>query len=328
MQVIPLFNALPVLGVAIWFVWAAYTIPETPDRHELPPSLPLPPPLMSSLPTLPCCCCILPVPQLIISFTSVERVASWSSWSELEQSPAPPWSEDPQSPPQTTETQTPPLPVDPLALPWILAPSSLPGSLIPPAMPWSVVDLPSPPPASPQPSVPLAQLGSPLRLHLGPLSLLLHRGLPDSPPAPRSPDRSSLVLRILYVTLVLGLSVSNLGSSPTCSTNVNWPPVFVSPSSTMAPPSIGSTMGHLPSWALEHLPSPPAPSSSLCLFHPGLWSSSSQSSGHLQNLLLPVCASPIHKNVPFHHPSTVSWPFTLCGARSRLPGGGDLSQYC
>ncbi len=187
-----------------------------------------------------------------------------------------------------------------------MASSSLLSAGIPPAMPWSVVDLPSPPPASPQPSIPLAQLGSALQLHLGLLSLLLHRGLPDSPPAPRSPDRSALVLRILYVTLVLGLSVSKLGSSPTCSANVNWPPVFVSPFSSMAPPSIGSTMGHFPSWALERLPSPPAPSSSLCLFHPGLWSSSSQSSGHLQNLLLPVCASPFHKNFPFHHPSTVS----------------------
>ncbi|KAL0190472.1 hypothetical protein M9458_013170, partial [Cirrhinus mrigala] len=53
---------------------------------------------------------------------------------------------------------------------------------------------------------------------------------------------SALALRILGVALDLWLSVSTSGSTSTCSA-VGRPPGVVSPSSTMAPPSVGSTVG-------------------------------------------------------------------------------------
>ncbi|KAL0154755.1 hypothetical protein M9458_049018, partial [Cirrhinus mrigala] len=40
MEVVPLLLVLPVLGVALWCVWAAHTIPRPPEHPELPPSLP------------------------------------------------------------------------------------------------------------------------------------------------------------------------------------------------------------------------------------------------------------------------------------------------
>ncbi|KAI2645401.1 Zinc metalloprotease ZmpB [Labeo rohita] len=55
---------------------------------------------------------------------------------------------------------------------------------------------------------------------------------------------SALALRNLGVALDLRLSVSASGSSASCSASVGRPPGVVSPSSTMAPPSIGSTVGH------------------------------------------------------------------------------------
>ncbi|KAL0163502.1 hypothetical protein M9458_039255, partial [Cirrhinus mrigala] len=54
---------------------------------------------------------------------------------------------------------------------------------------------------------------------------------------------SALALRILGVALDLWLSVSASGSTSTCSAAVGRPPGVVSPSSTMAPPSVGSTVG-------------------------------------------------------------------------------------
>ncbi len=52
---------------------------------------------------------------------------------------------------------------------------------------------------------------------------------------------SALALRILSVALAHRLSAS--GSSTTCSAAVGRPPGVISPSSTMAPRSVGSTMG-------------------------------------------------------------------------------------
>ncbi|KAI2644851.1 Zinc metalloprotease ZmpB [Labeo rohita] len=54
---------------------------------------------------------------------------------------------------------------------------------------------------------------------------------------------SALALRVLGVALDLWLSVSASGSTSTCSAAVGRPPGVVSPSSTMAPPSVGSTVG-------------------------------------------------------------------------------------
>ncbi len=103
-------------GVAIWCVWAACTISETLDCHELPPSLPLPPPLQCSLSSSiplslhPASPSAHPQP----SFCGLDLL--WAC-----QSPASSRSEDPRSPPPTFETQTPPRPVDPAAPPWLLA---------------------------------------------------------------------------------------------------------------------------------------------------------------------------------------------------------------
>ncbi|KAI2659929.1 hypothetical protein H4Q32_022499 [Labeo rohita] len=209
----------------------------------------------------------------------------------------------------------PPRSINPAAPPWLLSPSSPPwpfsslallGSPVPPALPWSNVDLPPPqdftPPAAPCPSVSVR--------------LLLPSGFTLEPFALPWPS---------------GTSVSSwlVGS------------LAVSPSSTMVPPSVGSTVGHLhgcdlaPTWPLlfqgphvfslappplslirlgsfclrlgssllldRHGSSGLLPGCSLHLFHPGsslrhhlprlCWSSSSQSSGHLQNLLLPACAN-------------------------------------
>lgn len=48
-EVIPLSSTLPVLVVTNWCVWAAYTFLEDPVCHDIPPSLPLPPPLLCPL---------------------------------------------------------------------------------------------------------------------------------------------------------------------------------------------------------------------------------------------------------------------------------------
>ncbi|KAI2652954.1 Gasdermin-E [Labeo rohita] len=54
---------------------------------------------------------------------------------------------------------------------------------------------------------------------------------------------SASTLRILGVALDYRLSVSTSGSTSTCSATVSRPPGVVSSSSTMAPPSVGSTVG-------------------------------------------------------------------------------------
>ncbi len=140
-EVVPLSLALTVLEVALWCVWAAHTVPKLLEHPELPPSLPLPPPLHQSSPSPPLSS-VSPSahPQPTICAVGLPRVC---------QSPSTSWLEYPLSPPPTYESRTPPRPFDPAAPPWLLAPSSPPwpvsppappGSLVPPAPPWSVVD--------------------------------------------------------------------------------------------------------------------------------------------------------------------------------------------
>ncbi|KAI2653170.1 1-deoxy-D-xylulose-5-phosphate synthase [Labeo rohita] len=110
----------------------------------------------------------------------------------------------------------------------------------------------------PCPSVSPAQATPFLRLHLGPLLLQLHRGLPD--PSVAGAICSTSVLQILLITLAHWLSVSTSGSYATCSTAVDQPPGVVSPFSSMAPPSVGSTIGYHHCCGLGPPLAPPAPS--------------------------------------------------------------------
>ncbi|KAI2649347.1 Obscurin [Labeo rohita] len=145
------------------------------------------------------------------------------------------WLEDPLSPPPASESWTPPQLSDPAAPPQLLAPPlpvgppAPPGSLVPPALPWSVINPPSPqdftPPAAPRRSIPPALSGSSLlQLRLSPLSLQLNCGPPD------------LRLCCLSIGLLLG------PPDPLCHPD-SRPPGVVSPSSTMASPSVGSAVG-------------------------------------------------------------------------------------
>ncbi len=237
-EVVPLSLALTVLEVALWCVWAAHTVPKLLEHPELPPSLPLPPPLHQSSPSPPLSS-VSPSahPQPTICAVGLPRVC---------QSPSTSWLEYPLSPPPTYESRTPPRPFDPAAPPWLLAPSSPPwpvsppappGSLVPPAPPWSVVDhLPlrdSIPPAAPRPS--------------GSVRLLLSFGSTVAFQIPASASVagaicSALALQILLVALAHRFSISASGSTSTCSAAVGQYPGVISPSSTMAPPSIVSTL--------------------------------------------------------------------------------------
>ncbi len=159
-------------------------------------------------------------------------------------------------PKQKKKSKPRPQPFDPAAPPWLLAPSSPPwpvsppappGSLVPLAPPWSVFDhLPpraSTPPATPRPS-------DSVRLLL-PSGSTLVLCLSGSTAAFRIPASgsvawaicSALALRILPIALAHRLSVSTSGSTSTCSATVGRPPGVVSPSSTISPPSVGSTVG-------------------------------------------------------------------------------------
>ncbi len=218
--------------------------PENPEAHKCPPSHPLlpPPPLSSVSPSAR--------PQLTISTVWAPRVfhrrRGWRI-PYLRLQPLRPI--DPAAPPRLLAPLPPPSPIDPPAPP---------GSLVPPAPPWSGVDPPSPqdsaPPAAPRRSIQPAPVGS---------------FLPPAPPwssvAPALPRISTSVTRALGSTLaprILGmplarwLSVSASGSSTTCSAAVGRPPGVGSHSSSMAPPSIGSTMGRhygcglCPAWLL------------------------------------------------------------------------------
>ncbi|KAI2649209.1 IgA FC receptor [Labeo rohita] len=161
--------------------------------------------------------------------------------------------EDPSSPPPASESRTPPQPSDPAASPRLSAPSSPsspigppapPGSLVFPAPPWTLflrLRLVTPshrlcgPPSSlwhslhPL-SLRLRRGPSDLRLRLGRQSLGLRLGPPD----PRCrPGSSALRLRLGLLRQLLRQRLRLRRS----------PPGVVSLFSTMAPPSVGSTVG-------------------------------------------------------------------------------------
>ncbi|KAI2644847.1 Unconventional myosin-IXb [Labeo rohita] len=145
------------------------------------------------------------------------------------QSPSVSWLEDPSSSPPASESWTPPRPSDPAAPPRLstftsgLYSSGCASSL----RPSGSVDLL--PPAGTA-SV-LCRSGSAVDLRIS-VSALVARAL-----------GSAWALRILGVAKDHRVSVSASGSTTTCSASVGRPPGVVSLSSTMAPPSIGSTVG-------------------------------------------------------------------------------------
>ncbi|KAI2650129.1 Opioid growth factor receptor [Labeo rohita] len=217
-----------------------------PDCLDFPPTLPLS--IVSAASVLPPLSPDSPSahPQPTICVVGSPQVCQSPSVSGLE---------DPSSSPPASESWTPSRPSDPAAPPRLSAPSSPPspvgppappGSIVPPAPPWSVVAPPSPldstPPAAPCRSVPPALWTSSLpraqpRSSVAPAPPWTS----GSPPLPRTPE--PWALRILGVALDHRLSVSASGSTTTCSASVGRPHGVVSPSSTMAPPSIGSTVG-------------------------------------------------------------------------------------
>ncbi len=218
----------------------------------IPPNLPLPPPLIDlapdSTPSSLDSVSLSAHPQLTICGVGSQLVC---------QSPAPLALslEDPSTPPSASEAQTLPQSCDPVAPPWLPAPSSPPepvsppappGSLVPPAPPWSVVPLP--PPRDYTPLATLRPSGS-VGFLLPPssTSVLCRSGFAA---AFRSPaytsvakaSGSALALRIFSLTLALWLSVASSGS--TSSATIGRPHGVGAHSSTMAPPSVGSSMGH------------------------------------------------------------------------------------
>ncbi|KAL0187879.1 hypothetical protein M9458_014978, partial [Cirrhinus mrigala] len=161
------------------------------------------------------------------------------------QSPSASWLEDPLT-----------RPVDPAAPLCLLAPSTLPwpgsplaplGSPVPPTPPWSGDDHPasrdSTLPAAPCPS------GSVRLLYLFGSTFVLCRSgstadslIHVSSSVAGAIDSTS-ALRILLVTVAHQLSISASASSTTCSTVIGQTPGVVTPFSSMAPPSVGSTVG-------------------------------------------------------------------------------------
>ncbi|KAI2656509.1 Accumulation-associated protein [Labeo rohita] len=170
--------------------------------------------------------------------------------------------EDPSSPPPASESRTPPRPSDPAASPRLSAPSSPsspigppapPGSLVFPAPPWSVVGPSSPqdsvPTAAPRHSVPPALWTSFLPLAQPPSSVAPAPPRTfGSPPTPRSPEPrappwpsgSSVSPWIFGSPSPLGLLRQLLRQRLRLRRS---PPGVVSLFSTMAPPSVGSTVG-------------------------------------------------------------------------------------
>ncbi len=202
--------------------------PESLEAHKNPqPSLPLlpPPPLSSGSPYAH--------PQPTICAVGSPRVC---------QSPSASWLEDPLV--SASESWTPPRPIDPAAPPWLLAPSSPLWPLSPqsthPSGSTSVCRRPSV-----TSGLHSSGCTSSLRLHQAPPSSSSWSSVApapprpsESPPPPRLPEPSALALLILPIALAHRLSVSAPGSSAA----VGCPPGVVSPSFTMAPPSVSSTV--------------------------------------------------------------------------------------
>ncbi|KAI2666535.1 Chromatin-remodeling ATPase INO80 [Labeo rohita] len=225
-----------------------------PDCLDFPPTLPLSSPSIVSAASVP--------PPLSPGSPSAHPQPTISAVGSLQvcQSPSVSWLEDPSSPPPASESQTPPRSSDPAAPPRLSAPSSppspvgppaSPGSLVPPAPPWLV--------RCPAFTSGLRSSGSASTLHptgsvglLPPSSSTFVLGCSCSAADLQSSASASVAralgstsaLWILGVALDHWLSVSASGSTSTCSATVSRPPGVVSPSSTMAPPSVGSTVGH------------------------------------------------------------------------------------
>ncbi len=258
-EVIPLSAMLPVLGVAIWCVWPVYTIPETPDCYDFPPSLPLPPPLLCPLSSS----ALLPLHPASPSAYPQPSICGLESLRPC-QSPAQARSEDPHSLPPTSETRTPPRPVDHGST---MALSSLVSTMA--HQSTSSAGLPRPSGSAlvvRQPALALRLYSSGFASSLRPSGSGSGSTVAFLIPACASVAWaicSALALRIICITLAHRLSVSALSSLTTGSASISRPPGVISPFSTIAPPSIGSSVGHLPGWALERLSSPPAPGSSL-----------------------------------------------------------------
>ncbi|KAI2650017.1 IgA FC receptor [Labeo rohita] len=222
------------------------TVHKPPDHPELPPSLSLSPSLhlFSPLPPLSPCS-----PSAHPQHTICAVRLLWVC-----QSPSVLWLEAPLSLRLSSESRTPPRPVDPAAPPWLLAPSSPPwpisppappGSLVPPAPPWSVVDH-SPPRGSTPPATPCPSGSVRLFLPSGSTLVLCHSSSTVAfwiPAMVAGDICSALTLRILGVTLAHCLSISASGFTTKCSVAIGQTPGVISPSSTITPPSVSSTVG-------------------------------------------------------------------------------------
>ncbi len=202
-------------------VAALQKYPPVPDPRKCPPTHPLlpSPPLSSGSPPA------RPQPPICI------MRAPWVC-----HPPASPGLEYPSPSPPASSAWTPPQPVDPAAPPRLLAPlpppspvdpPAPPGSLIPPAPPWLGVDPPLPleasPLAAPRRSVPPALLGS-----VPPVcsTWVLCCSTAEHSAPPWTPR------------------LSTSGSFTTCSTAFSMPPGVGGHPSSMAPPSVGPTVGH------------------------------------------------------------------------------------
>ncbi|KAI2664270.1 Major cell-surface adhesin PAc [Labeo rohita] len=160
------------------------------------------------------------------------------------------WLEDPSSPPSASESWTPPRPSDPAAPPRLSAPSSPPSPVGPPAPPGSIVlSAPPPdstPPAAPRRSVPPAPWNSSIPLAQPQSSVApTPPRTSGSPPPAWSPEpwappwpSGSLVSPRIIGSPSPPRALPPLAPPPSVA-----PPGVISLSSTMAPPSIGSTVG-------------------------------------------------------------------------------------
>lgn len=160
----------------------------------------------------------------------------WIDWeTELEPDLPLEWLEFPLTTPPSSKPRTLLRSVDSTNPPW------LPSPLVPLALPWSGVAYPAP-----RISIPLAVPRTFISLvpfqycrSSSTVAFRIH--------ASTSVARATcytLALWILPVTLAQWISVSTSGSSTICSAAIGWPP-GVGSHSSMAPPSVSSTVGPL-----------------------------------------------------------------------------------